>query len=68
MSKKFDSAHRTGTGPAVPGTGIGLAICQRVVEHQKALRAENAALAEYSRVLRIFTNLTVRGIIPDEDE
>jgi hypothetical protein len=33
---------------------------------EKAVRAENSALAEYNRVLRIYTDLTVSGIIPDE--
>ena len=32
--------------------------------YQQALRAENFALAEYTRVLKIFTDLTV----PGEDE
>lgn len=35
---------------------------------QQALRAENVARAEYNRVLRIYTDLVVRGIIPDEAE
>ncbi len=34
--------------------------------YQKALRAENTALAEYNRVLRVFTKLVVDGKIPDE--
>ena len=34
---------------------------------QKALRAENLALAEYRRVLRIFTDLVVEGTVPDEN-
>jgi hypothetical protein len=33
---------------------------------QQALRAENAALDEYIRVLTIFTDLFVLGKIPDE--
>lgn len=36
--------------------------------HAKALRAENFALDEYNRVLRIYTGLTVNGFIPDESE
>jgi hypothetical protein len=32
---------------------------------RKALRAENFALAEYHRVLTIFTDLVLRGKIPD---
>lgn len=36
--------------------------------HSKGLRAENSALAEYNRVLRIFTDLTAHGMIPDEAE
>lgn len=36
--------------------------------HEQALRAEEVALAEYSQVLRIYDDLTTRGIIPDEDE
>jgi hypothetical protein len=35
---------------------------------QKALLAENFALAEYNRVLRIYTDLIAHGIIPDEDD
>jgi hypothetical protein len=34
--------------------------------YQQALRAENIALAEYTRVLRIFTDLVVGSKIPDE--
>ena len=36
--------------------------------YQKALRAENFALAAYSRVLRVFTDLVVGGKIPGEGE
>ena len=32
-----------------------------------ALHAERVALAEYDRVLRIFTDLVMEGKIPDED-
>jgi len=35
--------------------------------YRKALRLENAALAEYSRVLRIFIDLTVDGRMPPEE-
>lgn len=35
---------------------------------QQALRAENNALAEYNRLLRIFTDLIVDGTIPDEND
>ena len=35
---------------------------------QKALRAENFALAEYHRVLRMFTDLVLHGTIPDDKE
>jgi len=35
---------------------------------QRAGRAENSALAEYSRVLRVFHDLTVKGKIPDETD
>ena len=34
--------------------------------YQKAIRSESSALREYARVLRIFTELTVHGVIPDE--
>jgi hypothetical protein len=34
--------------------------------YSRALRAESFALAEYKRVLRIFTDLTRNGKIPDE--
>lgn len=34
---------------------------------KRALRAENVALAEYHRVLRIYADLT-KGIMPNEDE
>jgi len=36
--------------------------------HQKALRAEIAALAEYQRVLRVVTDLLVNGIIPGAED
>jgi hypothetical protein len=36
--------------------------------YQKALRAESIALREYGRVLKVFHDLTVNGIIPNEDE
>jgi hypothetical protein len=32
----------------------------------KAVRGENFARDEYGRVLRIYTNLTMNGVIPDE--
>ena|SRR5579859_5666214 len=35
---------------------------------ERAVCAENSALAEYNRVLRIYTDLRVNGIIPDESE
>ena len=35
--------------------------------YQQAQRAENLALDEYRRVLQIFTDLVVRGKIPEED-
>jgi hypothetical protein len=35
--------------------------------YRKALRAENAALAEYSRVLRIFGDLVANGKMPQDD-
>jgi len=38
------------------------------VAYRAALRAENIALAEYHRVLRILTDLVARGQIPDERE
>ena len=34
--------------------------------YQQALRAETAALAEFRRVLQVFTDLTIDGKIPDE--
>lgn len=34
--------------------------------YQGALRAENAAFAEYSRVLRIFSDLVLHGKMPEE--
>lgn len=36
--------------------------------HQQALRGENFALKEYRRVLRILTDLTVHGKVPNEDD
>lgn len=36
--------------------------------HQTGLSGENLALVEYNLVLRIYADLTVRGIIPDEAE
>jgi hypothetical protein len=34
---------------------------------EKAIRTENLALAEYNRVLSIFSDLILRGIIPAEN-
>lgn len=34
--------------------------------YEKAVGGENFAFAEYNRVLRIYGDLTVKGIIPDE--
>ena len=34
--------------------------------YRRALRAETLALREYSRVLRIYQDLAVRGVVPDE--
>ena len=34
---------------------------------RRAVRAENAALEQYNRVLRIYTNL-IKGIMPNEDD
>jgi PilZ domain len=36
--------------------------------YQKALRAERFDLAEYNKVLRIYTDLTLNGIVPDDGE
>jgi hypothetical protein len=36
--------------------------------YQKAVNAENSALREYARVQRIYYDLTVNGVIPDEAE
>lgn len=36
--------------------------------HQRALHAENSALKKYERVLRIFSDLTVYGKIPNESD
>lgn len=35
---------------------------------QRALRVENAALAKYRRVLRIFSELILEGKVPDESK
>lgn len=35
---------------------------------KKALKAENYALTEYERLLRIYTALTVDGVTPDEGD
>jgi len=35
--------------------------------YRQAIRAERLALQEYARVRRIYDDLMVRGIIPDED-
>ncbi len=35
---------------------------------EKALRAERAALAEYARILAIFSDLTLHGKIPHADD
>jgi hypothetical protein len=36
--------------------------------HHKALRVENLALRHYNHVRRIYTDLMVNGVIPDESE
>lgn len=36
--------------------------------YRAAIELETAALIEYSRVLRIYTDLVLHGKIPDEDE
>ncbi len=36
--------------------------------YRKALHVENSALAEYKRVLRIFTDLMINGKIPGESD
>ena len=36
--------------------------------HHHALRAENLALAEYNRVLRIYRHLTLHGEVPGESD
>ena len=39
-----------------------------VFAYRHAVRAENSALREYARVVRIYRDLTVNGVIPDESE
>jgi len=34
--------------------------------YQKAMRSENSALREYACILRIYTDLIVHGVVPDE--
>jgi len=46
----------------------GIPVPDQHYAYRKALRAERFALAEYSKVLRIFTDLVVNGTIPDEAE
>lgn len=36
--------------------------------YEQAVRHENAALAEYRRVVQVYTDLVTRGIVPGEDE
>jgi hypothetical protein len=36
--------------------------------YRQAIRAETRALLKYSRVLRITSDLMLRGVIPDEPE
>jgi hypothetical protein len=36
--------------------------------YQRAVQAENSALRDYARVSRIYQDLTVKGVIPDEAE
>ena len=47
--------------PDIPGADGHFAFRQ-------ALRAESAAFSEYNLVLRIFSDLALRGIVPDEAE
>lgn len=39
-----------------------------VFARQQALREENFARAEYNRILGIYTDLTVHGKVPSEDD
>lgn len=36
--------------------------------YENALRAQKAALADFKRVLRLFTDFVIDGKIPDEEE
>ena len=58
---RVKEVHREFPAPDIPPADGDFAF-------QKAIDAENAALREFDRVLRIFTDLVVRGIIPDESE
>ena len=37
------------------------------LSYRHALRAETAAVKEYARVLRIFTDLTIHGTVPPDE-
>ena len=55
----YAQAIKQGAEGSCPGVDGSFAI-------QKALRAENRALSEYLRVLRIFTELILHGNVPEE--
>jgi len=54
-----NEVHRDLPSPDIPAVDGNLML-------QRAIRAENEALQEYNRVLRIFMDLVVDGIIPEE--
>jgi len=56
-----NEVHRDLPSPDIPAADGDFAL-------QRAVRAENDALREYNRLLRIFTDMVVDGIIPDEPD
>lgn len=64
---QFDSA-RSRTNAVVREFALDGTSADGRYAYDSAIRLENAALAEYNRVLRIYTDLWHKGIVPDEDD
>jgi len=58
----------TQTVQAEHGDGMAFQSPDGTFAYRQALQSERLALAEYQRVLRIFSDLVVRGKIPEPDQ
>ena len=64
---RFDSA-RSRTNAVVREFALDGTSADGRYAYRNAIRVENVALAEYNRVLRIYTDLMHDGIASDEDD